>query len=514
MDTDGLMFMLLFIVVVTIIVVGLIKYQEHIQKNGAQTLRPTLDGPGYDLTQNLQQRVNSFGLLGPMPKVSRNGCLIAVALFVFIPPFRWLVWLALALATPFIPLALMAGALRLAISSSNRGVVLGAETQSRLGPLLENDANFSLPVFREFAVLLYSQAIQERMSNFSHSRPYLTDSAAQTLARRGKALSVTDVVVGTCSLEAALVQGGNLQLRVRFESNYLENTGSDQQAFVAEERWTFSRKLGSLTQIPEGATKLACPGCGFSGDFPSSGECPQCNRTNQQGQLDWVVTNIQVLNLETFTPHQAEGGGVEAGTNLPTIVHPQLGVRRRELEARHPDFQLSEFEQKVREVFLAINQAWNDRDWAKARPYETDALFRTHRYWIEDYLRRGQINQLGQIQLSQVVLSNIVLDAFYESITVRLYASMTDCTVDAKSGKVLFGDSKRARSFTEYWTFIRRVGSKSTRGTTSQCPSCGASLDRVNQAGICEYCDSLITKGDFGWVLSNIEQDEVYRPSC
>ena len=105
------------------------------------------------------------------------------------------------------------------------------------------------------------------------------------------------------------------------------------------------------------------------------------------------------------------------------------------------------------------------------------------------------------------------MDAFYESLTVRVFASLRDYTVDEKSGQVISGDPKRPRAFSEYWTFIRRVGHKPSRANGQQCPACGAPLDRINQAGVCEYCQSVITKGDFDWVLSNIEQDEVYQVS-
>lgn len=448
-----------------------------------------------------------------VPKWLTSVSPLLVFLFIFSDVFRGVAILLAFALIPFAPALLgTAGLMQLL---KNAGIV---QNRSALGgplpalqPLLEDDPNFSLPVFREFAVLLYSQAMLERPAGFAHSRPYLSPTALKTLAGRSRANRVTDVVVGTCLLQSARVEGDQVYLQVRFEANYLEKSGTSDQAIVANETWTFTRKKGSLTRIPEGASKLACPGCGFAGDFPSDGQCPQCGRTNSQGQLDWLVAKILVQGLEPFKPHQAEGGGVEAGTNLPTLVHPQLPVRKRELEARHPDFSMAQFESKVREIFMAINEAWSERDWTRARPFESDAIFRTHRYWIEDYLRKGQINRLERIQLTSIVLSNIVLDAFYESITVRLYASMADYTVDAATGKVLYGDAKNSRSFSEYWTFIRRVGHKAAR--SAGCPSCGASLNRVNQAGICEYCDSLITKGDFGWVLSNIEQDEVYRLS-
>jgi hypothetical protein len=33
----------------------------------------------------------------------------------------------------------------------------------------------------------------------------------------------------------------------------------------------------------------------------------------------------------------------------------------------------------------------------------------------------------------------------------------------------------------------------------------------VNHTGECEYCQNVITLGDFDWVLSAIDQDEVYE---
>jgi len=503
--------MVIVFIVILVVVLGAAMLAQRALVSGAQSLRQQGPLDQSDWRSPALERLNS------MPEFSKHTqsiLSIAVALFIFVPAFRALLFMGLLLLIPLSPMLLGGGGLLLLLRKAGLvtevGTALGGPTPV-LKPLLDDDPNFSLPVFREFAVLLYSQALLERPANFPHSRPYLSEAASRTLSSRSRAQSITDVVVGTCLLESARAQNGCIHLRVRFESNYIEMLAGGEQAIVANESWTFTRQLGSLTRIPEGPSKLACPGCGFAGDFPSTGQCPQCGRNNHQAQLDWLVSNITVIGLENFRPHQAEGGGVEAGTNLATVVHPQLPVRKRELEARHPDFSLTEFEGKVREIFMAINQAWNDRDWARARPYETDALFRTHRYWIDDYLRKGQINRLDQIQLTRVVLSNIVLDAFYESITVRLFASMTDCTIDANTGQVLFGDAKRPRAFTEYWTFIRRVGHKSAK--SSGCPSCGAPLDRVNQAGVCEYCDSLITKGDFGWVLSNIEQDEVYRLS-
>ena len=45
----------------------------------------------------------------------------------------------------------------------------------------------------------------------------------------------------------------------------------------------------------------------------------------------------------------------------------------------------------------------------------------------------------------------------------------------------------------------------------NKCPNCGAPADKMGQSGVCEYCGSKITDGNFSWVLFSITQDEVYE---
>ena len=56
---------------------------------------------------------------------------------------------------------------------------------------------------------------------------------------------------------------------------------------------------------------------------------------------------------------------------------------------------------------------------------------------------------------------------------------------------------------------IRGAGVRGAPRADKLCPSCGVPL-AVSMAGNCEYCGTLVTSGDFDWVLSKIEQDDVY----
>lgn len=63
----------------------------------------------------------------------------------------------------------------------------------------------------------------------------------------------------------------------------------------------------------------------------------------------------------------------------------------------------------------------------------------------------------------------------------------------------------------EYWTFVRGVATKGTPRSDGACPSCGAPIGALDMAGKCGSCGAKVTSGDFDWVLSRIEQDEVYE---
>jgi hypothetical protein len=128
---------------------------------------------------------------------------------------------------------------------------------------------------------------------------------------------------------------------------------------------------------------------------------------------------------------------------------------------------------------------------------------------MENYARDKLRNRLDDVRLERLAIAKIDTDAWYDAITVRLWGSMKDSTVD-EAGRVVAGNGTQDRQFSEYWTFIRSA--RTDRPSRPRaCPSCGAPLDRVDAAGICGYCETKITNGDHDWVLSRIDQVETWQ---
>mgnify|MGYP004458475247 FL=1 len=56
---------------------------------------------------------------------------------------------------------------------------------------------------------------------------------------------------------------------------------------------------------------------------------------------------------------------------------------------------------------------------------------------------------------------------------------------------------------------MRKTGVKTKPGentvNTTNCPNCGAPT-KITSSGECEYCGSVITTGEYDWVLTGLER--------
>jgi hypothetical protein len=379
--------------------------------------------------------------------------------------------------------------------------------------LQRSDPNFSLPAFLDFAQVVYTRCHHERAKGSLEAvGAYLAQPAQVMLGQRSQGLQeVRDIIFGATRIASAGPRGQHLVVEVHFETNLTEQRGGQAQQLLVTERWTFRKQMGSLSPSPAQLVSMACPSCGNPAETRPNGSCVHCDTPIGAGQVLWQVTETSLIRQEPVKPPPLSfGSGEEAGTRLPTVLDPMLGTQLRAFQTRYPDFQLPAFRQQVRDIFLALQDAWTEGRWERARAYQTDHLYQSHRYWMERYRRFGLRNVLEQVEVLDVTLVRITADAFYESATVRIKARMIDYTVD-KGGAVVGGHKSRPRTFTEYWTFIRTAGKSSARvGDLQHCPACGAPLDKLSQTGVCGYCDAKIASGAHDWVLSSIEQDESY----
>jgi predicted lipid-binding transport protein (Tim44 family) len=381
------------------------------------------------------------------------------------------------------------------------------------------DPNFSEIVFTDFCYALYGKAQEARGSGKAKLdlfSPYLSETARTSLLQRNQRdlKEVKGIIVG--SMRVDQIQGLEtpvVSIRLVFESNYTEVTGrekqlADEMTYYVVEEWELERKRDVLSPPPAQATALHCPRCGAPLQRDTIGACAFCGTKIDSGEFQWYVRTIGLVSSEERGP-LLTSTVEEVGTDYPSVVQPNFGIIRAEFERNNAQFSWSQFQERATLIFKELQAAWSSMNWEKARPHETDNIFQMHQYWIDAYRRQALRNVVDNLAITSIQPVKIQEDAFYQAITLRIWAQGCDYTVDA-SGRIVSGSNRNLRKWSEYWTFIRNKQAKSSEARTDlNCPNCGSPL-KVNAAGICEFCGGKITSGEFDWVLSKIEQDESY----
>jgi predicted lipid-binding transport protein (Tim44 family) len=377
--------------------------------------------------------------------------------------------------------------------------------------LQQTDPNFSLVLFDDFLVALYTEIkTAQGRGQLARYQPYLSPQAMSALPHPGG--EITNVIVGSASLED--VRGldpssSHVWVRVAFETNYAVRRPQGESAVYTHEEWMLVRRRDAKSRTPDKARVIGCPNCGAPLDVVAAGVCNHCKANVTGGNFDWVVDSICVLATEARGP-MLTSNVAEEGTNLPTIIDPGAQQRFAALMAADPGTTWQGLSARIGLIFNEFQIAWAARDLARMRPYMSDALFSTQTFWVEEYKRQGLRNITENARIASLELANVTQDAFFDAVTVRLYASSLDYTVSDATNQIVSGNRTTPRHYTEYWTLIRGRGRRGPPKIDKSCPNCGAPLD-VSMAGVCNYCKVKVTTGQFDWVLSRIEQDEVYR---
>lgn len=220
-----------------------------------------------------------------------------------------------------------------------------------------------------------------------------------------------------------------------------------------------------------------------------------------------VVIVILVVLFAVFKARKSatSGGG---SVNVPPPVNTSL-LPLSTLSAADQNFSEAAIRDKVSNLYVRMQDAWQNKDFDPMRPYMTDALFNQFARQLDELVKSGCTNFVDRIAVLGVTVDGWTQDATNDSLVITLNTRITDYTVDDSTGKVV-GGSKTAEKFMCYqWTLIRSKGMTTPEpggGTDTlriSCPSCGAPLD-INQSAKCEYCGTIVNARDYDWVISNI----------
>lgn len=382
------------------------------------------------------------------------------------------------------------------------------------------DPNFSRVLFLDFVGSLYNKYYSFRGSkDLNLLAPFFAKQVmVEAQSPKYQSLKTSEIVVGNIKISDFSVSGNRDAITVDMDANYTIVNQDKATRYVIYERWLLVRNKGVKSQDPEKMRTISCPNCGSPANFTDGGECQACGTVLQGGEMQWMVQMRKILRQETFKTNFLASYSQEVGTDFPTVKQAGLGRIIQQFEQKHGvdwDSFFDNFRREVaKPIFMKMYDVWSRNRFHLARHMVSDRLYESYSFWMDAYKRAGYANKLEDIEVSLIELAKIESDKFYESLTVRVFASCYDYVVD-RGGKTVAGSDRKKRAFSEYWTFIRRAGLEIKQDNTgwdlNTCPNCGAPADKMGQAAECGYCGAKVSTGDFSWILAIVIQDEVYE---
>jgi predicted lipid-binding transport protein (Tim44 family) len=403
----------------------------------------------------------------------------------------------------------------------------GALLRDQLARLRVLDPDFSRVLFEDFAYRLFASVQRARpdAQALAALAPYLRDDVRTALVR-DDLRAIENVVVAALRIERIElpetatqdVQDARVRIELSYEANMTlvftpeegrpSTVSSQRSTLYSRERWTLLRAADVRSKPPGSYERLGCPSCGAPFRSSDNRRCEYCGQVAGDGRFTFQLVERRVLS-EQARPPSVGGYAEERGTDKPTLVAPDCEPRLAALLAKDPALSVPSFLARVRAIYDELNSAYGSNDLSRVRALVSDGMFDYLNYWIDAYRAQNLRNVLEQMQIERVDLAKVTEDRYFDAITVRVIAAGIDYTVEADSGKWLAGDRKHARRYTEYWTLIRGTQTRGAAKADGTCPNCAAPL-KASMAGTCTHCSAHVTNGEFDWVLSKIEQDDVY----
>jgi predicted lipid-binding transport protein (Tim44 family) len=385
-----------------------------------------------------------------------------------------------------------------------------------VGAIREADPDFEPETFlqrSEMAFLLVKRAYQDR--NVHAGRAFLSPelwqgwcAGVQELVAARQRPVLENLNVRGMQVPLVTHDGTGDAIQVHFDYVAAVHTVDDRTGRLASgttedqrlgELWTFQRGPGAKTPASGGATASKCPNCGGLLKLNDDGVCDYCRADITSGRYDWVATRIDQDRFRGASTPAAFGAAE---------LDPRTGVAT--IRSEDPTFDPETFRGRAQQAFMALQQAWQDRDLTVSRPFMSPGLYLGWSSQVQQLLELHKKNVLEGLRVDGVDVVKVVHGRAFDDVAVQVTATCADYEVDEATGRVIFG-SRTPSQFVEYWTFQRSVGVQTTGRSILDkvCPNCGAPLE-INQVGECRYCKAAVTSGRFDWVLSRIEQEDEY----
>lgn len=226
------------------------------------------------------------------------------------------------------------------------------------------------------------------------------------------------------------------------------------------------------------------------------------------GLGDWLVPVVVVLIIALALGRNMRKAGRQNGRVLrprPVAGEP-VGLPLSALKEKDPNFSEQALLERVGNLYVQMQEAWQKKDWEPMRGSLSDALFHQMARQLDALREQGLTNCVERIAVLDSFISRYYQEGDDDVLVVRLSTRICDYTIRDDTGELVRGSRTRELFMTYDWKLTRQKDRRTPDAETMtavNCPNCGAPLS-VRESARCEYCGTVVTLADHDWVLSGI----------
>lgn len=171
-----------------------------------------------------------------------------------------------------------------------------------------------------------------------------------------------------------------------------------------------------------------------------------------------------------------------------------------------PGFEMAEFQARLSNLYVQLQNCWTAKDLSPMRPYMTDMVYEQFERQLSRYKKEHITNRVENISVLAVELLGFTQTGGEDHIVAKLRTRINDYVVKDGTEEVVKGDPKKEKFMTYEWTLSRTSGLTTGHSQEMQsvnCPNCGAPLS-INETAKCPYCGTVVTVPNTDFVISSI----------
>lgn len=219
-----------------------------------------------------------------------------------------------------------------------------------------------------------------------------------------------------------------------------------------------------------------------------------------------IIIIASIISKSKSRNNTSRGGYIPSAQGSNIILPDRTNQIEQIIKQNDPNFSAFDFVTFTKQVYMDIQTAWCNRDMSPVRAVMHENLYNTTCKQVQSKIDQGVVYHYESIAINTAYLTSYAKDTQFEYLTCYLNARMIDYQVDEKTGRIIRGDKTTRWDMRYKMKFVRSVGTKTKEETAAvnghNCPNCGAPME-ITSSGVCEYCGSVVTTGQYSWVLTD-----------